>query len=224
MALHEEHFVEAIKNNPRVKRVVFTGHSLGGGLAAVAPLFALGSWAKDVPQVEEWRTLAFEGLAVFYVDEKNTDPLTKNVLKQFAEYTRNFVFCGDGVPRAPSNADYIDECMDGVVDDKVHGPPFIMHKLMKTQLGNMDDIQDRLAGVLEGYKHYSKQIHYEHPEQKGPPQLLEAEELAAIKFSNYADQLEEYDLNTFEYHYNIHGVIPYAMSPQYKDLTHNGYD
>eukprot|EP00964_Phaeocystis_antarctica_P112061 scaffold76270_cov45-Phaeocystis_antarctica.AAC.6 len=88
----------------------------------------------------------------------------------------------------------------------------------------MDDIQDRLAGVLEGYKHYSKQIHYEHPEQKGPPQLLEAEELAAIKFSNYADQLEEYDLTTFEYHYNIHGVIPYAMSPQYKDLTHNGYD
>ena len=65
MALHEEHFVEAIKNNPRVKRVVFTGHSLGGGLAAVAPLFALGSWAKDVPQVEEWRTLAFEGPAVF---------------------------------------------------------------------------------------------------------------------------------------------------------------
>ena len=223
MALHEEHFVEAIKNNPRVKRVVFTGHSLGGSLAAVAPLFALGSWAKDVPQVEEWRTLAFEGLAVFYVDEKNTDPLTKNVLKQFAEYTRNFVFCGDAVPRAPSNADYIDEVIDGVVDDKTHGPPFIIHKLMKTQLGNMDDIQDRLAGVLEGYKHYSKIIHYEHPEQKGPPELLEADEFAAIKFKTYKDQLKTYKLTTLDYHWYIHGVLPYAMSPQYKDLTHNGY-
>merc|ERR1711935_447113 len=97
-------------------------------------------------QVEEWRTLAFEGLAVFYVDEKNTDPLTKNALKQFAEYTKNFAFCGDAVPRAPSNADYIEEVIDGVVDD----------------------VKDRLAGVLEGYKHYSKIIHYEDPQQKVP--------------------------------------------------------
>jgi len=220
MALHEEHFVEAIKKNPRVKRVVFTGHSLGGGLAAVAQLFALGSWAKDVPQVEEWRTLAFEGLAVFYVDEKNTDPLTKNVLKQFAEYTRNFAFCGDAVPRAPSNADYIEEVIDGVVDDMTDGPPFIIHKLMKKKLGDMDDVKDRLAGVLEGYKHYSKIIHYEDPQQK-VPQLLEADEFDAIKFSDYAVYD---DLPTSKYHYYIHGVIPYAMSPQYKNLTYNGHE
>ena len=55
-----------------VKEVVFTGHSLGGGLAQVAHLFALAQWAEHHPDVT-FRTLTFSAPMTFFRSDDEMD-------------------------------------------------------------------------------------------------------------------------------------------------------
>ena len=57
MATNGEKILKAIKESG-VTQVVFTGHSLGGGVAQVAHLYALSNWKEAHPDVA-FRTLTF---------------------------------------------------------------------------------------------------------------------------------------------------------------------
>ena len=83
MATNGEKILKAIKESG-VKQVVFTGHSLGGGVAQVAHLYALSNWKKDYPNVT-FRTLTFSAPMTFFfyedeinqLEEKDEDKLNK---------------------------------------------------------------------------------------------------------------------------------------------------
>ena len=61
MAMNGERILKAIKESG-VTQVVFTGHSLGGGVAQVAHLYALENWKKDPPILKR---MAFRTLSLF---------------------------------------------------------------------------------------------------------------------------------------------------------------
>ena len=76
-----------IKDN-NVTQVVFTGHSLGGGNAYVAHLYALATWGEVLPEVT-FRALAFEAPMAFYLpDEADRPEKLKVVLKTLEEHSR----------------------------------------------------------------------------------------------------------------------------------------
>ena len=76
-----------IKDN-NVTQVVFTGHSLGGGNAYVAHLYALATWGQDLPEVT-FRAVAFEAPMAFYLpDEAERPEKLKLVLKTLEELSR----------------------------------------------------------------------------------------------------------------------------------------
>jgi len=93
MSMNGEKIRNAITESG-VTQVVFTGHSLGGGVAQVAHLYALSHWKQDYPNVD-FRTLTFSSPMTFFfsADEINQlgrddkDKLTK-IKKTLSDVTR----------------------------------------------------------------------------------------------------------------------------------------
>ena len=73
MATNGEKILKAIKESG-VTQVVFTGHSLGGGVAQVAHLYALSNWKEAHPDVA-FRTLTFSAPMTFFFSEDEFDEL-----------------------------------------------------------------------------------------------------------------------------------------------------
>ena len=73
MAMNGERILKAIKESG-VTQVVFTGHSLGGGVAQVAHLYALSNWKEAHPDVA-FRTLTFSAPMTFFFSEDEFDEL-----------------------------------------------------------------------------------------------------------------------------------------------------
>ena len=87
MTTHGDAILKHIKDN-NVTQVVFTGHSLGGGMAYVAHLYALATWGEDLPKVT-FRALTFEAPMAFYLpDEAERPEKLKLVLKTLEELSR----------------------------------------------------------------------------------------------------------------------------------------
>jgi len=241
MALHEQEIKQHIKDR-KIKEVVFTGHSLGGGLANVAHLLALVTWAEDktLPneEVDEvvFRCLSFESPMPFVLDG-DLDKKTTAVKEKAKITQRNFVFAGDAVPRAYGNLEY----MRGVVDEEMEAkllegnhelPPafvgFAHHLKHSKFLSHLRDKFDQkiigkvhLSGLVateSNYQHLGEQIYYKSHKSKEPEPLTSPEKLQKIDFEVYAEQIKDVHMDNLEYLYHIHGVLPYAMSPQYQKL------
>ena len=73
MSMNGEKIRNAITESG-VTQVVFTGHSLGGGVAQVAHLYALSHWKQDYPNVD-FRTLTFSAPMTFFFSEDEFDEL-----------------------------------------------------------------------------------------------------------------------------------------------------
>ena len=73
MAMNGPKILKAIKESG-VTQVIFTGHSLGGGLAQVAHLYALSNWKGAHPNVA-FRTLTFSAPMTFFFSEDEFDDL-----------------------------------------------------------------------------------------------------------------------------------------------------
>jgi len=86
MTTNGEGIKKQIKANS-VTQVVFTGHSLGGGLAYVAHLYALATWGKDFPDVK-FRALAFEAPMTFYLPDERTNTALEECLDKLNETSR----------------------------------------------------------------------------------------------------------------------------------------
>ena len=80
MSTNGETILEHITNS-KVKQVVFTGHSLGGGLAQVAHLYALAKWTEMHPlgvQKVTFRTLTFSAPMTFFRSDGEIDEMEKD--------------------------------------------------------------------------------------------------------------------------------------------------
>jgi len=243
MTTNGKTILKHIKDN-NVTQVVFTGHSLGGGNAYVAHLYALATWAQDLPTVT-FRALAFEAPMAFYLpDEGERTKELKKVLKTLEENSRNFVFCGDIVPRISGNGTYVKEVFNklGMQNQGIVGVVAFAKKFAGETVPTVAAKINDLVNNMGKYDHCSQLIYYEKAE--GEPELLSAIDfktktleaaLGNIKFKNSEAKIPLFGLKTalnalegfdFEdiggYVTAVHGVLPYAMSPVYENLKYTG--
>jgi len=138
--VHGEKIIELIKDH-EINEIVFTGHSLGGGIACCAhPILQAqmdghndgapfaSKWTKlkgDIGRNITLRTVVFSavmsvhgiGLVLDSNNEPITNELSNELLKKVGETTVNLIFGCDVVPRGYSHVEYLAEVLDNVGKD-----------------------------------------------------------------------------------------------------------
>ena len=168
----------------KVRKVVFTGHSLGGGLAQIALLSAFGqNYSKfsgylqngpNTRMVELFKHVNFTAKVfaapmVFHFPAQLREE-SKAVVKELQMHSQNFVFHEDMVPRFPS---YIGDWKDGLSrfgDKKAReqlgvfaGPANFLtggiERKIKSVLDGLAD--EKTIEIMSGYHHTSMISHFE---------------------------------------------------------------
>ena len=99
---------------------MFTGHSLGGGIAQVSHLLAKAQ--SKYSKLESLKTVAFAApMAIMKVGEDGGNETSEALLKDVGNNSINFVFSLDAVPRAPSNVMYMRKVLYHVIQGFVSG-------------------------------------------------------------------------------------------------------
>lgn len=135
--VHGERIIELIKGH-KINEIVFTGHSLGGGIACCAhPILQAqmdghndgapfaSKWTKlreDIDMEITLRTVVFSavmsvhgiGLVFDSSNKPITNELSNQLLKKVGRTTKNLIFGCDVVPRAYSHVEYLTEVLDCV--------------------------------------------------------------------------------------------------------------
>ena len=107
----------------RIKTIILTGHSLGGGLAQVAHLFLKLSplyGLVDACEEVDIRTVAFSAPMTMFLNKP--DGATTDFLEKFIEPKMcNIVFNTDIVPRAYGNLRFINSFVNAFLNDESRG-------------------------------------------------------------------------------------------------------
>jgi hypothetical protein len=130
--------MQAVVTKHRVRRVIFTGHSLGGGLAQIALLSVLGQrhakfggFAPTKPEKTremykvfrpvEFSSVVFAAPMAFHLPAPGIKLqfATQQALKFLQQQSVNFVFDDDIVPRFPAHVDFWKEACVLIAADKV---------------------------------------------------------------------------------------------------------
>lgn len=173
--------LEKIKN---IGDIIFTGHSLGGGLASVAHIIVKSqleqegtAWKTSFPRNLTCHTLAFAApMTTLYTESKQKgifDAKTPpNIfLKKISDNTCNFVYMFDPVPHAVGDLHYLKEIFISIFPDLKRniagnvGAPFLF--FVKAD-GKINILVNQLFSVSD-YQHIGKIIHYD---KKSKHQIL----------------------------------------------------
>jgi hypothetical protein len=136
--------MQAIAAVHKVRKLVFTGHSLGGGLAQIALLSMFGQlhtkFAEYRPSTEklkensalvlkgalyklfrriECSAIVFAAPMAFHVPAKPLQPATSTALKTLQTQCANFVFDDDIVPRFPGHINFWKTAMAEIAAQKI---------------------------------------------------------------------------------------------------------
>jgi hypothetical protein len=137
--------MQAIAADHKVRKIIFTGHSLGGGLAQIALLSMFGQLhtkfseykpsatklqEKSAPELKgalyklfrriECSAIVFAAPMVFHVPAvKSLQPATQATLKLLQNQCANFVFDDDVVPRFPGHITFWKAAMAEIAAQKV---------------------------------------------------------------------------------------------------------
>jgi len=179
LTIHGKKLVDRIKQGG-IDEVIFTGHSLGGGLAQVAHLFVEGCRSQDndfpwstLSKDFSIRTLAFEAPTTTLLDlgedeEKNNS--SKAFLEKFKDNVVCTVFSSDVVPRVPHDMKYIHDAAINAVDNMcggtiMHGVCACLIKWKGTQImkkfASEEATFETLTKVLCHFRHIGKIVYYE---------------------------------------------------------------
>jgi hypothetical protein len=160
---------EPDKRGTPIKRIILTGHSLGGGLAQVAHLYLSVLGGKDNAKVGhlgskkglDVRTLAFSAPMTTAFTSTTDTTMLKFLNDTVTPKMRNFVYSRDVVPRAYANLRFIDDMVDAFLDDT--------SSASEAELGFAEVFVDWIKkhgddknwqDVLTKYCHIGKLIHY----------------------------------------------------------------
>ena len=149
----------------RIKTIILTGHSLGGGLAQVAHLFLKLSplyGLVDACEEVDIRTVAFSAPMTTFLNKP--DGATTDFLEKFIEPKMcNIVFNTDIVPRAYGNLRFINSFVNAFLNDESRGgekandlADSFVNVVVKTFKNNEEAVEQ-----AESYRHVGKLIYYE---------------------------------------------------------------
>lgn len=118
LKLHEDDIFSQIKQDG-ITELVFTGHSLGGGIAQVSHLLAK---AQSKYNELSLKTVAFAApMAIMKVGEDGSNETSEALLKDVGSDSINFVFSFDAVPRGYNNVLYTRKVLYHVIKDFASG-------------------------------------------------------------------------------------------------------
>ena len=176
-----------------IRRIVVTGHSLGGGLAQVTHLCltapgsdAFGDLADAIRRREvQVKSVAFAApMTTALVDP---GPKAKQFLRDHIRpHMRNFCYKTDPVPRGYANVEFILDLLDDIKkkflaakteeDNKmiVKLSGFLKEGLLPWALGFLGDTAEAVLEQAKRYRHVGRVIHYR--EEHAPPQIYQDDE------------------------------------------------
>lgn len=136
-----------------IKRIILTGHSLGGGLAQVAHQVLLSEFSGFSQAIKDngvkMYTLSFSGLSSIAPKEGQAYEI---------ENMTNFVLKDDCVPRIYGNVTFLNNFLKAVNTDDLGGVMGTLAGFLKKMLnGILNGNQE----VLQKYHHVGKIIHYD---------------------------------------------------------------
>jgi hypothetical protein len=155
------------ENTRRIKQVILTGHSLGGGLAQVAHMMIQGqlsqpgsAWSEFAAQIT-CRTVAFAGpMVVLNLDP--TDSTTTDFMKTVSKNACNIVFGCDAVPHGPGDVEFLNAAVKLVYHQLPHGIARWGGGINKMILGKKDDfVHSGILPTFMAYHHPGKVIYHQ---------------------------------------------------------------
>jgi len=241
LLIHQDKIKECIENkkrkrsgqeNTRIKKIVFTGHSLGGGLANVAHLFVQ---AKINDETSFWsgkdlslNTVTFAAVMSFLdLDEVEYENKKANkLMKQVEESSCNIIYGPDVVPRVYAHIDYLHDVLKAganeMVDAKISKLMFGLRGIVKQKLLSL--VQEKikpLVGVMAKYRHIGSLIYYPPSDTDGPLKLQDTGPFyGAEKTNNDETKFHFYSFDKYEIEKGkviqrlkeAHSYFPHALS------------
>jgi len=212
LEVHGDTIISLIGEN-KITEIVFTGHSLGGGIAQCAHLIlqAQMDGLNDSSSAQKWtqlgyitlRTIVFsapqsilgKGL-VLSKGKRVHNKESEDLLEKIGGTTMNFVYGSDIVPRGYSHLHYIGEVLDKVAEESPEtvgsiAPPLIR---MFSSFGFVrESLQDIIggaskdvSGVFKDFRHHGKLVYYQDTTAMsgGKPKVLTHDEFDKITYAS----------------------------------------
>ena len=158
--MYEEEILSRIKSDG-ITELIFTGHSLGGGIAQVAHLLAKAQGKYSDLSI---KTVAFAApmsimpIPINKVGGEESNDISKELLDEVGSNSINFVFSLDFVPRAYNNVSYLRDMFFEVLPEVICSLKFGGSVLSWTRLDKT--FADRVVNfVLEKKLSHSSQLH-----------------------------------------------------------------
>ena len=188
LALYHNEIMNAINQDDQdITQIIFTGHSLGGGLANVAHIILKSELEQDQTQ---WKTRRPEGLTCRTVAfsapmttlnlESNHsgtfDPTTptNKFLKKVSDNTCNIIYSFDPVPHAVADLAFLAGTMKNLL------PDLTGNNLFTGALLGIFGVESQIQGLLNklyalaDYHHIGKLIYYKHDAAPQPVVLRDS--------------------------------------------------
>merc|ERR1712165_480527 len=219
---HQDEITKIIKDN-KIERIVFTGHSLGGGLANVAHVFVRalikeGKSGWDTSRVKKditLKTIVFASVMSF-IDQD-----------EIGENSYNIIYGPDVVPRGYAHADYIYKALEKCLPELISDQRNMLLKVFKGPISHkaLDFVQKIFSELLEimvKYRHLGKLLYY-HDNVTKPkiltdtgPNVDDSEandsELKYYKFDTYNIKDGKYSDTLIGSEHGAHGHFPKAVA------------
>merc|ERR1719354_442771 len=128
-AKHEDYILKEIGSPQKIEELIFTGHSLGGGLAQVFHVCIAGELQKkdskwfQLKDKLKLRTIAFAAPMTTLDIDGGKDKASKDFLKSVGRNTCNVVFSQDLVPHGYGSLTFCIEILKAIIPEVVDNLP-----------------------------------------------------------------------------------------------------
>jgi hypothetical protein len=155
-----------------INELIFTGHSLAGGVAQVAHMFVEGERQRLTP-LSEWpislsvRCIAFSApMTTMTLDRKHKQ--SADFIKNIGKNVANIIYASDPVPRAYAELDFINELIINVLPQLSKGIPvpgiikwvFDLQSKIEDAINSTFASQKELIKVMSAFRHIGKVVYY----------------------------------------------------------------
>jgi len=191
LARHQMRAINYIKEHENIKQIVFTGHSLAGGMATLANVFVRAKLDYGGERNSPWlaikdrnidiRTLSFAPpMTMFDCDEvgiQNND--AEKLLQEVSKSTRGIVFGCDVVPRGYAYTNYIHDAIAEAIPDFLHNKLPLVFRLASKAISSyiINNITANIKSITDvavKFRHLGTILYYADENEQTPKLLTDA--------------------------------------------------